>query len=111
MPNNKRKMPHVDDAKINGRLDKKKFADHLPVANEAIASGDTAIHEVVIKVDHNGKPYVRVQRSHGHQKGLDPKISLKLQTVLAECIAEGLVADINEIPTGGDKDELVVQGA
>ena len=113
MGNTKRKMPHSNDLKTNGKLDMKKFMEHAPAAREAQASGETRLHKITIE-DVNGRLQVRAMRTHKHSKeGIDPRVVVALQDLLMKMAADKVIqiTDVNEGSAGGDHDELVIQGA
>ncbi len=112
MPPKNRKMPSANDAKTNGKIDKAKFAAQLPAAGEAITSGESTLHKVVIEMD-KGKLRAEIHRSHSHRTdGFPPKFSLALQNFLASIVSDGTVqlGDMSEAPSS-DKDVLTLQSA
>lgn len=113
MGNNKRKMPHSNDLKTNGKFDLEKFKALAPAAREAQATGETRLHEIIIRADKNGKVSVRAKRSHDGKAGMDPRIATALNDLLVMLVATNVVAiaDMNEGPSGEGRDELVILGA
>ena len=110
-PKTKRKMPHSDDLKTNGKFDKEKFKASATAANEALASGDPGVHKIVIEQTKSGL-VIQTKRTHGGKDGIiNPAFVAMLQETLVMADADGVI-DITDMRESGDKagrDDLVIE--
>jgi len=109
-----RKMPKADKLMKDGKVfDKAEFQKNLPDAIEAVTSGETKLHKIVIWAGDDGKPHMEVQRSHSHKKGgLPAKIAADLSQLLAAYIVDGTVTVGSIAEQGNDTaDTLTISAA
>lgn len=86
-----RKMPRAEHHRNeHGKFDHGKFMANAPLAQEAISSGETKLHRIVIAAGKDGQLHVTVDRQHGKREGGIPtKVAAGLTDFLIGMLKSG----------------------